>query len=294
MLIRHQGGLVRVWTPAKVNLFLEVLRRRPDGYHDLATLMVTVGLYDTLEFHDSPAGPIALTCDLPGLATGPDNLVWRAAELFRQHTGIGRGVRIHLRKRTPLAAGLAGGSSDAAATLAGLNRLWRRGLNRTELASLGARLGSDVAFFFRGPAAWCTGRGEIVEPVRPGLTLHLLLAFPPVGLATPAVFQALTVPARPREGTEVRSAFVAGNHQALAAGLFNRLEEPALVLCPTLARLRQRLAEHNPAAVLMSGSGTTVFALCRGPSEAHRMARALGSIREGGDLARVCVVRSCD
>jgi 4-diphosphocytidyl-2-C-methyl-D-erythritol kinase len=151
-----------------------------------------------------------------------------------------------------------------------------------------------VAFFFQGPAAWCTGRGEIVEPLRPGLTLHLLLAVPPMGLSTPAVFQALTVPTRPREGTLALEAYQAGNQTALAAGLFNRLEEPALVLCPALARLRQLLADLDPAGVLMSGSGTTVFALCRGPSEAHRMARALESVREGGDLARVCVVRSCD
>src|SRR5689334_10702080 len=164
---RTPDGLT-VRAPAKVNLFLEVLRRRPDGYHDLATLMVAVGLYDTLELRDDPGGSVSLRCDHPQLSTGPDNLVVRAAELVRQTAGVTKGVAIRLWKRIPLAAGLAGGSSDAAATLAGLNRLWQLGWDRARLAELGARLGSDVAFFFSAPAAWCTGRGEVVEPLKLG------------------------------------------------------------------------------------------------------------------------------
>src|SRR5207245_2521843 len=111
------------------------------------------------------SGEILLRCDHPGLSTGPDNLVVRAADLLRRHMGCQRGATIQLIKRIPLAAGLAGGSTDAAATLAGLNRLWRLGLRRADLATLGADLGSDVAFFFATPAAWCTGRGERVTPL---------------------------------------------------------------------------------------------------------------------------------
>src|SRR5262245_14402940 len=123
MHIARLADRVEVRAPAKVNLFLEVLAKRPDGYHDIATLMVAVGLFDTLEFADDATGALTLRCDSPRLSTGPDNLVCRAAELLRQTTGAKRGARIGLSKRIPLAAGLAGGSSDAAATLAGLNAL---------------------------------------------------------------------------------------------------------------------------------------------------------------------------
>src|SRR5262249_22987411 len=157
---------VEIRAPAKVNLFLEVLAKRPDGYHEIATLLVSITLFDTLEFKEEASGKILLQCDHPELGTGPENLICKAAELLRKHCKVASGARIRLKKRIPLAAGLAGGSSDAAATLAGLNELWQLGLSTTELAELGAKIGSDVAFFFAGGAAWCTGRGEIVTPVK--------------------------------------------------------------------------------------------------------------------------------
>jgi 4-diphosphocytidyl-2-C-methyl-D-erythritol kinase len=296
MLIQQRAATVRVWAPAKVNLFLEVLRRRPDGYHDLATLMLAVGLYDTLDIAPGApdTGDVQLTCDIPGLSVGPENLVCRAVELIRGRFGIASGVRVHLRKRIPMAAGLGGGSSDAAGTLAGLNRLWRLGLSTAELSALGAELGSDVSFFFHGPAGWCTGRGEIVEPVAVGRPLSLVLACPSVGLSTAAVFRALQVPADPLPGVGVCQALRAGDIERIASGLHNRLESSALALCPAVERLRTQLASLGPPGVLMSGSGTTVFALCSSPSEATRLARAMLPVQDDRDLARVCVVRSCD
>src|SRR5262249_45578858 len=124
MQTRRAGPVVRVLAPAKVNLFLEVLGRRPDGYHELATLVVAVGLYGSLELADAPGGAVRLWCDHPSLSAGPDNLVWRAAELVRRRAGLARGVSLRLWKRIPLQAGLGGGSSDAAAALVGLNQLW--------------------------------------------------------------------------------------------------------------------------------------------------------------------------
>src|SRR6266545_3106477 len=141
MISERHGGAVFVWAPAKVNLYLEVLGKRPDGYHEIATLMAAVSLYDTLEFREEASGQVVVTCDHPTLSTGPDNLVCRAAALLRQHRPGPAGARIRLRKRIPLAAGLAGGSTDAAAALAGLNRLWRLGLTPPDLAALGAQLG---------------------------------------------------------------------------------------------------------------------------------------------------------
>src|SRR5262245_47408599 len=165
MLIHRSGDAVLVRAPAKVNLFLEVLGKRADGYHDLESLMVAVSLYDSLEFRPAPNGNVRLWCNQPTLSSGPDNLVCRAADLLTRHVGYEGGASIHLWKRIPLTAGLAGGSTDAAATLVGLNRLWGLGLKWTDLARLGAELGSDVPFFFSTPAAWCEGRGEIVTPL---------------------------------------------------------------------------------------------------------------------------------
>src|SRR5262249_6842875 len=184
MLSERDAGAVLVWAPAKVNLFLEVLSKRPDGYHEIATLMVAVSLYDTLVFKEESSGTIQLFSSFPQLSTGPDNLINRAALLLQERTGCRRGVSIRLTKRIPLAAGLAGGSTDAAATLWGLNRLWGLELASQELGRLGAELGSDVAFFFSTPAAWCTGRGEIVEPLALGRPLDLVVICPPFGLST--------------------------------------------------------------------------------------------------------------
>jgi 4-diphosphocytidyl-2-C-methyl-D-erythritol kinase len=293
MLIDRRGDGVVVRSPAKVNLFLETLARRPDGYHELATLMVAVSLYDSLEFHDEPSGAVRLTCDDQALPTGAENLVVRAAELLRRTTGRQDGAAITLRKRIPVAAGLAGGSGDAAATLAGLNRLWRTGLGQKELAGLGARLGSDVPFFFATPAAWCTGRGEVVEPLRLGCRLDFVLACPPVGLSTREVFGNLSLPDAPREGTAVRRAAEAGDVAEIGRLLFNRLQPVAERLCPAVAGLSGRLAGQGPAGCLMSGSGSTVFALCRSPAEARRLERALAPVREGPGGSRVHIVQSC-
>lgn len=294
MWIRRVGIGVHVWTPAKVNLFLEVLGRRPDGYHELATLMISVGLFDTLEFTERPSGGVVLTCDVPELSTGPDNLVVRAAQLLRSRYGVSQGVEVRLVKRIPMQAGLAGGSSDAAATLAGLSALWGLNLDSGTLATLGAELGSDVSFFFYGPAAWCTGRGEIVEPLKVGRPLDLVLVRPTEGLSTASVFKSLTLAGPPVDPTATRNALQAGDLETLGKSLFNRLEEPAERLCPAVAMIRRSLEAANPLGVRMSGSGSTVFALARDESDAFNIARAVPDAREGGGMDRVFVVRSCD
>jgi 4-diphosphocytidyl-2-C-methyl-D-erythritol kinase len=294
MLIRRNGSAVRLWAPAKLNLFLEVLGKRPDGYHDLATLMVAVSLYDTLEIKEDPSGADVLHCDHPDLSTGPDNLVRRAIDLVRQESGRRGGVAVRLWKRIPMQAGLGGGSSDAAATLQGLNHLWRLGWDRDRLARLGGALGSDVPFFFSTPAAWCTGRGERVEPVLLGRPLDFVLAAPAQGLSTAGVFAALAVPAEPLSGNDAREAAVAGDVERLGRSLHNRLQPAAERLSPAVAGLCARLAGLGPAGQLMSGSGSTVFALCRGNVEALSIARALCPASDEGAGVRVRVVRSCD
>src|SRR5262249_7403666 len=224
---------------------------------------------------------------------GPENLVVRAAQLLRGRTGHRGGAAIRLRKRIPIAAGLAGGSSDAAATLAGLNRLWRLGLSRAELAGLAAELGSDLSFFFHTPAAWCTGRGEVVQPLSLARPLYFVLACPPVGCSTAAVYQQVTVPAAPVDGSGVRAAAAAGDVETLGRLLFNRLQEPAEDLCPPVAELARRGGRPGAAGCLVVGSGPRVLAVCRDRRSAVRTARLLRSETPAGEALRVFAVRSC-
>ena len=293
MLSERRADAVILWAPAKVNLFLEVLAKRADGYHEIATLLVAVSLYDILEFKEDPSGDIRLLTDHPTLSTGSDNLVRRAADLLRQSTGSKRGAAIRLSKRIPMAAGLAGGSSDAAATLSGLNRLWQLGLAARDLASLGAELGSDVPFFFATPAAWCTGRGEQVATQPMVTPLWFVLVCPQAGVATADVYRGVTVPEHPQDGEVIRRALTEGNIEALGRGLHNRLEPVAEQLCPVVADLRARLERLGPAGQRMSGSGSSVFALCRDHAEALRIAREIRHGLDEGVRVQVYVVRSC-
>ena len=301
MLSERRDDAVVVRAPAKVNLFLEVLAKRPDGFHEIATLLVAVSLYDTLEFREDAPGVFRLRCDVPELSAGPDNLVSKAAALLRERTGCRRGADVALTKRIPMAAGLAGGSTDAAAALHGLNRLWRLGLSEADLARLGGELGSDVPFFFHTPAAWCTGRGEVVEPAPLGRPLDLVLACPPFGLATADVYRGVTVPAEPRSGDDVRRALAGGDVEEVGRRLHNRLQEPAFRLRPELPALLDRIGARAPAGRMMSGSGSALFALCRDADEARRLADALREVTRtdhpaGGRTAggvRIYSVRSC-
>jgi 4-diphosphocytidyl-2-C-methyl-D-erythritol kinase len=290
MLIDRYADDLVVWAPAKVNLFLEVLGKRPDGYHEIATLMIAVGLYDTLVFKEEPSGDVRLRANVRDLSTGADNLVMRAVELMKQHTGCKRGAAIRLIKRIPIGGGLAGGSADAAAALAGLNQLWHLGLDVKDLAGLAAQLGSDVPFFFATRAAWCTGRGEQVLPIELGRTLYFVLVCPPFGLATADVYRNATVPDQPRTGDEIRAAVATGEVEEIGRLLHNRLQPAAERLCPALTRFRDRLAALVPAGHLMSGSGSSYFALCRHRDEARRLAHALrATLRHGPDEERANV-----
>jgi 4-diphosphocytidyl-2-C-methyl-D-erythritol kinase len=280
--------------PAKVNLFLEVLGKRADSYHEVATLMVAIDLADELDFAPDESGELSLTCDEPDLSTGPENLVLKAASRLRTETGCTAGARIHLRKRIPWAAGLGGGSSDAAATLEGLNELWELALSPAALARIGTEIGSDVPFFLNGPAAWCTGRGEVVTPAPMGRPLDLVLVKPPEGLRTADVYRRLTVPADPADGAAARKSLASGDVEALGRALFNRLQEPAFVLSPAVADANRRVQRVGAAGCLMTGSGSSLFALCRSPSEARRVYDDLsrGWATGGEASTRTFLVRS--
>jgi 4-diphosphocytidyl-2-C-methyl-D-erythritol kinase len=290
MIVRPIDGGLEVLAPAKLNLFLEIQGKRPDGYHDLESLMVTVDLYDTLTFVDDPSGQITLRCDDPTLPTGPDNLVVKAALRLKAASGTERGVAIDLKKAIPAQAGLAGGSSDAASTLFGLDRLW--GLNTTPetLDELAASIGSDVAFFRQAPVAVCRGRGEIVEAWPIFEPLYFVLICPPVGVSTADVYRNVTPAETPREIGGVLEALEAGDLPALGRGLFNRLQPVAERLEPSLGAVEAALAGLGPSldGHLMSGSGSAYFGLASNRGAAEDAASRLATL----GLGRVRVV-SC-
>lgn len=285
-----------VWAPAKVNLFLEVLGKRPDGYHEIATLMVAVRLYDTLVFRAEQAprlneSGLTLRCSDTKLSAGPENLVLRAAKLLQDRTGCKKCASIRLIKRIPMAAGLAGGSTDAAATLFGLNRLWQLGLSAGDLAKLSAEIGSDIPFFFHTPAAWCTGRGELVAAVKLPIPLHFVLLCPDFGLATAAVYKNVVVPPAPASGEPLRQAVAKGDVDLIGGLLHNRLQLAAETMDPRVAEYAKMLADCSPAGCLMSGSGSTLFAYCRSAQEAERIAAELKT-RTRAHESRLIVTRT--
>jgi 4-diphosphocytidyl-2-C-methyl-D-erythritol kinase len=270
-----------VRAPAKINLTLDVLGKRADGYHELASVMQTIGLHDTLVLHPAPAGEFSLVCDAAELS-GDDNLALRAARLICDATGVQRGVRIALQKSIPTQGGLGGGSSDGAAILTALNRWWNLGLSKEHLIELAAQLGSDLPFFILGGTARVAGRGEIVIPLPDAPPLWLVVARPPISIPTPAVFRALT-PADYTTGatTDALVARIqAGSLPPLNdATLLNALEPGVLRAFPTVARARAQLLAAGAPCVRMSGSGPTLYAPFTDLAHAaavHRAALAAG------------------
>ncbi len=257
-------------SPCKVNLILNILGRREDGFHTLETVMQPVPLHDELTLARGSL-EIALTCDDPSLPTDSRNLVYRAAERFLAAASIGEGVRIHLRKRIPMAAGLGGGSGNAATTLLGLNELFGFPLQPAQLEPLAAALGSDIPFFLQARPALATGRGEIIEPVEPFAALRgtaMLLIHPGFGIATAWAYKELArfpeaLHGRPGRARELLDKLQAGDLTAAGRAFYNSLEAPALEKYPLLALYQTYLRELGVSATMMSGSGSTTFAICR-------------------------------
>ena len=269
--------------PAKVNLGLRIVGRRADGYHELESLFVPIDLADAIALRiESAAAPevrLAITGDAPGAPPGGDNLAVRAAHAFLAQGGVRARVAIGLTKRTPVAAGLGGGSSDAAAVLRGLALAFPAAVAGRALEEIALALGADVPFFLDPRPSWVTGIGEQREPVSGVPPLTLLLANPGEALATAEVFRAFDAIASPlaRRSEAPRAlAREFTDDAALAARIRNDLEAPAVRLCPPMARLRAQLSAAGARAVGMSGSGATVYGVFASRAAAEEAASALG------------------
>jgi len=287
--------------PAKLNLFLRVVRRRDDGYHDLETVMTAISLYDTLVFESTATSEIDLkivmgasrnshTTPPPSIPSGANNLVIRAARLLKEYANVTAGAQITLIKRIPSEAGMGGGSSDAATTLAGLNRLWNLSLTRLELIRLAAQLGSDVGFFLGGSStALCRGRGELIEPLQVPTCQYFVVAKPASGLSTPDVFKRCQ-PGRSLKTAEefVRTLDQSRLHQMVRL-LLNDLQLPAELLNDDVRQLRRLFDKLPILSHQMTGSGTSYFGVCSSSRHARFMAARL---RASG-VPWVYVARSC-
>ncbi|SDS79954.1 4-diphosphocytidyl-2-C-methyl-D-erythritol kinase [Paenibacillaceae bacterium GAS479] len=274
--------------PAKINLLLDVLRKREDGFHEVEMIMTMVDLSDRLEMEELQRDAIIISSQAGYIPLDEKNLAFQAARLIKERYDVKKGVYIHLDKKIPVAAGLAGGSSDAAAALRGLNRLWKLGIPEEELCLLGAELGSDVPFCVTGGTALATGRGEKLEPIETPPSCWVVLAKPPINVSTADVYGRFRVDAVKQHPSldGMMSAIRSGSFNGVCDELGNVLEDVTLQLYPEVRMLKESMLKLGADGVLMSGSGPTVFGLV---SKEAKLARIYNGLR--GFCKEVYVVR---
>lgn len=265
----------------KINLLLNVLRRRKDGFHEMETVIQPLPLFDELsaKFADRPG--VEFLCDHPEVPIGADNLICRAASAFQSALGRNDGLRIHLKKNIPIAAGLGGGSGNAAATLLILNHLYDNALSADRLYETAIQLGSDVPFFLKNGPALAFGRGEKVQPLPPFKIFEdacVILVNPGFGVPTSWAYQKLQLDesmenSAPVPAEELIQSIQAGNWEASMKGLFNSLERPVFKKYPVLEIIRLRLLKSGASSALLSGSGATVFGIIRGKEPGEEVRR---------------------
>lgn len=275
---------------AKINLGLDVLGRRENGYHDVRMVMQSVYLYDDVKIEKTEAPDITVSSNLNFLPTGTDNIAYKAAELLKNEFQIKDGVKIVLKKHIPVAAGLAGGSSNAAAVLFGMNRLFRLGLSQKELKERGVKLGADVPYCIMRGTVLAEGMGEILKPLPQMPKCSVLIAKPPVSVSTKAVYEALDA----KEITShpdidgILEGLERGSLRQVAASMGNVLEDVTIPMHPVIREIKQEMMAAGALNAMMSGSGPTVFGLFESRADARKAQR---QIREKS-LARQVYVTS--
>lgn len=265
---------ITLLAPAKVNLRLDVLRRRPDGYHELRMIMQQVDLCDEVAIVRTAASGIKVTCGREGVPDGPANIAWRAARLLLDHCGCDAGLTIDITKKIPVAAGLGGGSSDGASVLMGVNRLLGLGCSQEELMSLGVRLGADVPFFLYAPVAIAEGIGEALSPVAEMPALWLVLVNPGVPVSTAWVYKNLRLTGQ-KNSDRLPNSFA--DVASVCAIMANDLEAVTIPAFPIIGEIKERLLQSGAVGAMMSGSGPTVFALYASEAAARQSAEKVAA-----------------
>ncbi len=266
---------------AKINLGLDVVRRREDGYHEVRMVMQTIHLFDRLELTKTNSGTITLTTNLPFLPANENNLAYKAAKLLKDEFRIRDGIDVKLHKHIPVAAGLAGGSTDGAAVLYGLNHLFGLGLSRQELMDRGVNLGADVPYCVMRGTALAEGIGEKITPLPPMVKCPVLIAKPQISVSTRFVYEKLKLNAETEHPDidrlieDIRDK----NLRAIAADMGNVLETVTIPNYPVIADIKRHMTEHGAVGAMMSGSGPTVFGLF---DDEETAAQACQAMRESG------------
>lgn len=262
--------------PAKINLSLDVLHKRKDGFHEVEMIMTTIDLADRVELVEISTGEIRIVSHNRFVPDDQRNLAYQAAKLLKDRFNIKKGISISITKTIPVAAGLAGGSSDAAATLRGLNRLWNLGLSLDQLAELGAEIGSDVSFCVYGGTALATGRGEIIHHIDPPPHCWVVLAKPTIGVSTADVYRNLKINSVTHPDVDgMIEAIKTSDYIQICNLMGNVLENVTLDMYPEVANIKDQMKRFGADAVLMSGSGPTVFGLVQYESRLPRVYNGL-------------------
>lgn len=280
--------MLTIKAPAKINWFLEIKGKRPDGYHEIETVMQSVGLFDEISVED--AEELTLACNID-LGDPKQNLVYRAAEILQQTHAPDRGANIHLRKRIPHGAGLGGGSSDAANALVALSRLWNLNMENDRLRELVSQVGSDCAFFVEGGTSVCTGRGEVVEPLRDIVGIDLVILYPNDVCPTSAVYRELhkVLTYEPSNCYLFHQLPDEPRAEELGPLIMNRLQEPALCVSGRLNEVWSQTAQEDGKLVqFVSGSGSSIVFLLRDQRSADSLAKSL----RARQLGQVFVVKT--
>ncbi|MEF3306540.1 4-(cytidine 5'-diphospho)-2-C-methyl-D-erythritol kinase [Paenibacillus sp. GYB003] len=263
--------------PAKINLLLDVLRKRDDGYHEVEMIMTMIDLADRLEMQELPRDTIIISSQAGYIPLDEKNLAFQAARLIKERYDVRSGVYIHLNKRIPVAAGLAGGSSDAAAALRGLNRLWKLGISTEELQKLGAELGSDVPFCVTGGTAIARGRGEKLEPIEAPPQCWVVLAKPPIHVSTQEIYGRLQAGAIERHPStaDMLRAIREKRFADMCRAMGNVLEDVTIRHYPEVKQIKDLMLRLGADGAMMSGSGPTVFGLVQKQSKVARIYNGL-------------------
>ncbi|WP_053216957.1 4-(cytidine 5'-diphospho)-2-C-methyl-D-erythritol kinase [Virgibacillus senegalensis] len=262
--------------PAKINLTLDVLYKRPDNYHEIEMVMTTIDLADRIGLTELSSDKIIIDSENQFVPNDERNLAYRAAKLVKDTYNVNKGLNIFIEKNIPVAAGLAGGSSDAAAVIRGLNRLWKLNLSVKEMADLGAKIGSDVSFCVYNTTALAKGRGEQIEELPAPPSCWVVLAKPAIGVSTQTIYQNYSPDDIEHPDTQgMIAALQQEDFEAMCSKVGNVLESVTLSMYPEVKQIKQQMELAGADAVLMSGSGPTVFSLAHQESRAYRIYNSL-------------------